>query len=331
MTDITPSRYTSLTSIDVTMPVLTDNTLYSVDVTNSSGVGSGSFEVGLVIPPDTSSTQKYTLTSPSGTIELRTLEEGWTSTIDLPFTKNNKEDGQVAIFDDGAGYDRYTCTFSMVLDATNMALLLQWYEADKTSNFSITNSSVSPATSVGFSPFTPAYGDTGTFYFNILKLSQSGTLDGEKYQWFRVTLDIASYIPFPTYSPSIGNNEGNLQIGTIGGLRYPIGGYKPSVTYDVGGVVTATHFNYLNNSGWKSEKCKMTLELLHDKMSFLVKHLLSERASPIAILVPSGHFPYGAEAGDNQSFNSRLITDKLVVKHKVALRYTIELEFQRID
>ena len=50
MTDITPSRYTSLTSIDVTMPVLTDNTLYSVDVTNSSGVGSGAFTIGTIAP-----------------------------------------------------------------------------------------------------------------------------------------------------------------------------------------------------------------------------------------------------------------------------------------
>ena len=277
------------------------------------------------------STQKYTLTSPSGTIDLRTIEEGWTSIIDLPFTKNDKEDGQVGIFDDGAGFDRYTCSFTIVLNATNMALLMQWYEADKTSNFSITNSSLSPATSRGFAPFTPCYGDSGTFHFNILELTQSGTLDAQKYQFFRVGLKIASYLPLPTYSPSLGNNEGNLQIGTIGGLRYPIGGYKPEVVYDVGGNVVATNFNYLNSLGWKSQKCKMTLDLLHDKMSLLIKHLLSERTNPISILVPSGHFPYGALGGDNQSFNSRLISDKLVVKHKVALRYTIELEFQRID
>ena len=62
MTDITPSRYTSLTSIDVTMPTLTDSTLYSLDVTNSSGVGSGTFLVGSTIPVAPPFTDKSTLT-----------------------------------------------------------------------------------------------------------------------------------------------------------------------------------------------------------------------------------------------------------------------------
>ena len=45
MTDITPSTYTSETSMDVTIPTLVNGT-YSIDVTNSSGLGSGTFTVG---------------------------------------------------------------------------------------------------------------------------------------------------------------------------------------------------------------------------------------------------------------------------------------------
>ena len=44
MTDITPIRYDSYTSIDVKMPLLTEAT-YSIDVTNSTGVGSTTFPV----------------------------------------------------------------------------------------------------------------------------------------------------------------------------------------------------------------------------------------------------------------------------------------------
>jgi hypothetical protein len=46
MTDITPIRYSGLNSIDVTMPSLADAT-YSIDVTNSSGTGSGAFTIGV--------------------------------------------------------------------------------------------------------------------------------------------------------------------------------------------------------------------------------------------------------------------------------------------
>jgi hypothetical protein len=64
MTDITPSRYSSLTSIDVTMPSLADAT-YSIDVTNSSGVGSGTFLVGA--PGPTQSDKLADLVSQLGT------------------------------------------------------------------------------------------------------------------------------------------------------------------------------------------------------------------------------------------------------------------------
>ena len=277
------------------------------------------------------STQRYALSNGATTIYLREIEEGYTSTIEMPFNKVNKENGQVAIFDDGSSYDKYTCKFSIVLDASAMATLLTWYSDFPTNDYTILNFPSSPsATARGFSPFTPAYGDEGIFYFNILSVNQTGTLDNERYQWFRVELLMASTLNKPTYSPSLGNNEGNLQIGTIGGLRYPIGGYQPNVVYDSNGVTLSNDNNFINTMGWQSDKTKMTLNLLFDKMSLLIKHLLSERTNDISILVPSGHYPYGASQGDNKAFNSRLISDKLVVKHMGAKRYQIELEFQRV-
>ncbi len=74
----------------------------------------------------------------------------------------------------------------------------------------------------------------------------------------------------------------------------------------------------------------MKLRLLHDKMSLLIKHLLSIRSDSLAILVPSGHYPYGADSGDDFSFDSRLISKKLVVRQQINKRYEISLEFQRV-
>jgi hypothetical protein len=67
MTDITPSRYTSETSIDVTIPTLVDGT-YSIDVTNSSGLGSGAFIVGGV-------SESISINTSSTLININTLEQ----------------------------------------------------------------------------------------------------------------------------------------------------------------------------------------------------------------------------------------------------------------
>ena len=116
----------------------------------------------------------WTLFGDGGNIEFRQIEEGWTSKIQLPFNQSISENGQVRIFDDGEQYDKYTCIFSAILDAPNMALMSDVLE----SGFNNYNFSLFPSNASGFAPFSPAHGDEGTFNFNILDFRQTGTLDG---------------------------------------------------------------------------------------------------------------------------------------------------------
>ena len=269
----------------------------------------------------------YTLTNStdSSTFDFEYIEEGYESNIELPFALEKLENGQINIWDDGATYDKYSCNFSAVLTEASFNSLLAVYNADRGADFTLT-----PNNGGGFSPFTPAYGDEGTFTFKIVNFKQSGTLDEERYQWFRVSFEIVNSGALPSYSPATGNDEGSLQIGTIGGLRYPIGGYQPSVNYMQTAIGTAQVVAYSQDWSDSAYNTKMKLRLLHDKMSLLIKHLLSERTNQISILVPQGHFPYGAEKGDNASFTSRLISTQLRVKHLVNKRYEIELSFQKV-
>ena len=270
----------------------------------------------------------YTLTNSetSSTFDLEYIEEGYISTIDLPFSFSENENLQVSVFDDGSDYDKYSCRFSAVMTEASYTSLASVYKGDKESIFTLSPNS----SGGGFCPLTPAYGDEGTFSFKIKSLRQSGTLDDERYQWFRVEFEIINAGALPSYSPSTGNDEGNLQIGTIGGLRYPIGGYQPKVDFKVGAVSTSTLNAYVNDWDSIGSMTTFKLRLLQDKMSLLIKHLLSERIANISILVPSGHFPYGAENGDNKSFTSRLLNSRLVVKQIKNKRYEITLEFQKV-
>ena len=269
----------------------------------------------------------YTLTNStdSSTFDFEYIEEGYESNIELPFAIEKLENGQINIWDDGATYDKYSCNFSAVFTEASFNSLLAVYNADRGADFTLT-----PNNGGGFSPFTPAYGDEGTFTFKIVNFKQSGTLDEERYQWFRVSFEIVNSGALPSYSPATGNDEGSLQIGTIGGLRYPIGGYQPSVNYMQTAIGTAQVVAYSQDWSDSAYNTKMKLRLLQDKMSLLIKHLLSERTNQISILVPQGHFPYGAEKGDNASFTSRLISTQLRVKHLVNKRYEIELNFQKV-
>lgn len=315
--------FTSESQIDYTAPNTLPVGVVNGAVENSTGSGAFNFSItAQAVKP------AYTLTNTfdASTFDFEYIEEGFESVIDLPFTNEVLSDGNVEIWDDGADYDKYSCRFTAVLTEASYNSLIAVYNASRDSDFTLTPN----ATGGGFCPFTPAYGDEGVFTFKIKSLTQSGTLDEERYQWFRVAFEIINSGSLPSYTPQVGNNEGNLQIGTIGGLRYPIGGYQPSVEFVVGGVSTSKTSAYVQDWQTKAIKTKFKLRLLHDKMSLLIKHLLSERTNQISILVPSGHFPYGADRGDNASFVSRLISQRLVVKQIKNKRYEISLEFSKV-
>lgn len=270
--------------------------------------------------------QDYTLSANGQDFPIQYIEEGYESTIELPWSQIEKENLQVSTFDDGSIYDVYKCKFSAVMEKADYDNLMLVYRDNKDLNFTL----VAQNGGAGFSPFSPAYGDQGTFTFKINELKQSGTLDDERYQWFRVSFDVVNAGVLPSYSPSLGNNEGNLQIGTIGGLRYPIGGYNPNVDFDTSAIGLATSSSYAQSWENDDQRTRMRLRLLFDKMSLLIKHLLSERTNELAILVPSGHYPFGAEGGDNQSFQTRMLTKTLRIKQIKNKRYEINLEFQRV-
>lgn len=259
------------------------------------------------------------------TIDIDWIEEGFQSTIELAGHKHISESGLVTFFDDGAQYDKVRSVFSAVINQTKMTELENFYNADRDGDFTlITNSQE------GLALFSPAFGDEGAFVFKIKSMKQTGALNKEIYKYFRVEFSVLA-VGFPTYSPSLGNDEGKIQIGTIGGLRYPVNDFDVSIEMDVGAEQTGFGVAYVNDWEEQNEKTKFTLRLLHDKMSLLLKNLRTTRYSDLLLNVPSGVYPFGAKQGNFLSFQTRLLNTKLIVNQIKNKRYELTLELQRLS
>ncbi len=268
----------------------------------------------------------YILTSSDlSNITLNDIEEGFESTIEMSAHEFQGENGLIDFFDDGSQYDKIGSTFSAILDETNFNTLISVYNSSRDQDFTL-----SPSVGRGFALFTPAFGDLGNFIFKIKKINYSSALNSTVYKHFRVTFTVLASSPLPAYSPSLGNDEGNIQIGTIGGLRYPIGGFQLQKTYDLDSENTGLGVNYSNDFSTQNEITKFKLRLLHDKMSLLIKQLRSNRYDPIDLIVPNEVYPFGAEFGGVNTFSTRLLNKKLKVTQIKNKRYEIELTFQRL-
>lgn len=269
---------------------------------------------------------KWRLTGDGFFADLEYIEQGFEGVYEMSTHPFVNESGQVDYFDDGVAYDKVSSTFTAVIEEGQLRALTTTYNNNRDGEFVL-----SPVNGgSGLALFTPAYAGDSSFIFKIAEIKQTGTLDNERYQWFRVQFKVFSSTSLPAYSPSLGNDEGNIQIGTIGGLRYPLGGFSVSVDYDVGAVQTGLNIAYVNNWYSQNEKTKFKLRLLQDKMSLLLKHLIANRNTDYSFVVPNGVFPFGATAGDNQTFTAKLLTNKLKVKQVENKRYDIDLEFQRV-
>jgi hypothetical protein len=261
-----------------------------------------------------------------GSVVLDQIEEGYKSTYELSGHAFKGEQGIYKFFDDGVMYDKVRATFSAIVDATNMANLETLYNDSRDAVFTLT-----PNANRGLALFTPAFGDQGPFNFYIEKFSQSAPLNSTIYKYYRVQFSVYSSADLPTYSPVLGNDEGNITIGQIGGIRYPVNNFNLAVDMDAGVKQTALNVNYSNDLSSQNEITKFKLRLLHDKMSLLIKNLKTNRYGELDLIVPDDVAPFGAAQIGTRHFKTRMLNKTLEVTQVKNKRYELELTLQRLS
>lgn len=258
-------------------------------------------------------------------INIEWIEEGFASSILLSAHKFESETGETQFFDDGATYDRLRSQFTAILNATELSNLQTIYDNSRDGVFTLDTNGIR-----GLALFSPAFGDLGSFYFNIKSFKQTGALNSTKYKYFRVSFDVFEAQAPPIYTPLSGGDEGNLEIGSVTGIRYPVNDFSVNVSAFADSVGLAYSFNSSNDLTERTEKTKFKLRLLHDKMSSLLKHLRIVRYGELDFVVPNEVYPFGANYSGVTNFKVRLLNTELKVTQVKNKRYELELNFQRL-
>jgi len=254
------------------------------------------------------------------------IEEGFTSKIEFASYSIDTEGGLVEFFDDGAVYDKISAIFTAIFDQAKLTELENFYNIDRDGDFTLLTNGAR-----GFSLFSPAFGDEGDFLFKIKSLQQTGALNSSKYKHFRVRFEVLAISPLPSYTAPLTGDEGKIQIANVTGIRYPVSGFNPSVSFDVGAESTALGVAYSNDWKEQNERSKFTLRLLQPKMARLLQSLRVFRYSEMDLVVPSEVYPFGAKQGLFSTFKVRMLNKSLVVKHIKNKRYELSLELQRLS
>lgn len=182
-----------------------------------------------------SSTTTMTFSVGVYSITLRTPAWGYTVEYKLNTRIQWLASGQPRIWDNGSTYDHRIFRGKIDLDETDANLFFEWYREYRLGRAQDVSLALG-ATSTGFYPFGPDYGDVGTFSVRILKITPSG-MQMEPFRYSSVDLEMVC-VTHPAFSLPAVRSEGTFSIGGVSGLRYPQGGFNPEMRLAVGSDLT---------------------------------------------------------------------------------------------
>jgi len=239
---------------------------------------------------------------------------GYKSTINLSLHISRQVDGSVVIWDDGSTFDYRLCTCRFQLPAAQATLFEDLFSIVTQKRGQDLNMQIEK----GFFPFGPDLGDQGTFVVRPVEFIPLG-ISNEPFLHFIYDITFVRVSgPTPAYTIPALDSEGNLQIGTITGLRFPEEWFQPETDYSL-------------NTGVTRDGTPSTIDLTDDADNFdteimiranepngsqLVNHIVATiRNNNFNIVSQSNYFPYGRKKGDTGTFVNKLLTNKLEIVH----------------
>ena len=249
--------------------------------------------------------------------------QGYKSVINMLRKPSPKKSGKINFWDSGTTYDRYTVSCEILLTASETTTFLDY--------FSVTNrdSDVTLTPNGDFFPFTPLRGNTPNFVVRVSNIKQSGSLMKGGYKHFKIGFDMQFVdTAWPSYSLPSTRSQGTLQIGTIGGLRYPIDGFKQEITYNIN-TVNQMGFNQ-KTVDWDSDAFNVSFELTLEssKMGALLNYLVTNRNSDITIIGDTDQFVFGNQKLNSGTYTARCLNTEFEVLHQSYDRFTLSTKWQ---
>jgi hypothetical protein len=253
---------------------------------------------------------------------------GYKSIIDLPFDIEKLDKGLYKVFDAGSTYDVRSCECTFELDSTDTDNLLTFID---TTSRGLSTATMELQNDSGFFPFGPDKGDTGTWTVALELLKDEG-VGVAPYLYHRVTVRIVNQSTHPTYSLPTQISEGSMTFGTVSGIRFPQGWFKPDHRL---GVHASTARNgtvlYVDKSAnADSHDTSCTLICNESKAAAIVNYLVgTARANTFSLTTAANQYAFGMRSGSADTYTVRLIQDKLEIVHDDHNSFDIDLALSR--
>lgn len=263
-----------------------------------------------------------------GTTEVRNPQWGYKSIIKLSLIASEVLPRGYVIWDNGVANDYRVCKFTALLNSTQTQDLIDVYTDDARG----TNVTLILDTNSGFYPFGPDLGDAGSFSVRILNINANPVLE-EPWQYFNTEIEMVM-VSSPSYSLPTEVSEGDLQIGSITGLRYP-----PTFPRSV-----SSHFvsNIINDGGTpfsidktnQGDKLETTLSMLcnQSKAAALIDHLVNTvRDSNVSIVAGTRNWIFGNEGGTSGTYTCKFLNNTISINHEYYNGFSFDISFYRIS
>jgi hypothetical protein len=235
---------------------------------------------------------------------------------------------QYTIWDNGYVYDHSILNCTWLLNSTDATTLINIFKDTNKARGGVLDF-ILPSNS-GFYPLGASEHDSGTFTFIVMEYDQQAII-GHPEDYFYVNAKLHETNTIHDYNSIAQSNLGNLQIGTITGLRWPDNYHTPD--YKINFVSQITEHDYyfqIDRTSGDQYEAELPLTLYTGDMGALINHLTTVvRGNAVNIITPDNAYMFGKENGSG-THSCKLIQNVITQKHILYNRWTTSLKFSKV-
>ena len=263
--------------------------------------------------------EKIALHSGSVNISIDPPLFDYTTNIILPYEITELDCGSFSIYDMGTQFDKRECICKFELSEQESASLNEFIQDTRGQTVDIVLPSDSGVFIAG-----PDKGDSGSFPCVIESAGHEG-MQSEPFRYFADKLHIRFTGDYPSYALPSEVPDGSMSIGSINDLRFPEAMFQPDQMYAY--YVEMTEDSSVKTVDRGDLADHVTTQFIqrcnNSKAAALINEIVATiRTNQTTITAQNEHFPFGIVHGDDQSFDTFIIQDRISIRH---VRYN---EFQ---
>lgn len=261
--------------------------------------------------------------------EVSAPQYGYSTEIRSAFRFQRVKPKGYIFWDDTSANDSRICKCEFIVDATDYGEIMGLLADSANGRGKSLNLHLPRG--CGFYPFGPDKGDYGKYPVDVVGFSTKILRSPMRWGKVAVALVAKSY---PSYSLPAERTQGNLQIGSITGLRYPDTLPDVRVDYAISTRLTESGVAYTVDGLEDSDNYDTTLSMVcnQSKAAALINHLVtSVRYSNTSLIGGANTYLFGLDKIGNGTYTCKWLDNVLKVNHEYFDRFTFDLNFNLVS